>query len=78
MSELMDDIVKFMKLVEMHKDMTGIEKKSRVIDSVKFRNEEADKALISAIIDNLISVEKGEIKIHQVKQLTSSLLNCCK
>ena len=82
MSNLVNDIVKFMKLVEMNKDMAGGEKKARVIDSVKFRNQEADKSLISAIIDNLISIEKGEIKISQVqrkfcKNLQTSSLNCC-
>lgn len=74
----MDDIVKFMKLVELHKDMSGVDKKNQVINSVKFRNQGSDKELISAIIDNLISIEKGEIKIKEVKKVALSLLNCCK
>lgn len=78
MSNLVNDIVKFMKLMEINKGISGAQKKARVIDSVKFRNQEADTAVISAIIDNLISIEKGEIRISEVKQLTSSILNCCK
>ena len=76
MSNLVKDIVMFMKMAEINTNMSGIEKKGRVIDSVKFKHQDADKALISAIIDNLISIEKGEINIHQAKKLFSHF-KCC-
>lgn len=80
---LLEVCLKGMKIVEGFPKLKGEEKKKLVIQSIEvlLQKSGVDNNLASLLpyfIDNIISVEKGELKISAEKTVLGCLKFCCK
>jgi hypothetical protein len=76
---IMDILLKLMKKAEVISNLKGEDKKRLVLEAVEFllkksNLEETFLKFLPNLIDSIISVEKGEIKI---KENISKKLLCC-
>jgi replicative superfamily II helicase len=76
---IMDTLLKLMKKVETISNLKGEEKKRLVLEAIEFllKKSKLDETFLKVLpdlIDSIISVEKGEIKI---KESISKNFLCC-
>lgn len=77
---LVSELLKFMSIVGNHKNMSGKEKKKWVLLKLKEEMElpEVLEDLILAIIDYVVLVDKGQIKINpEIKNISKRFFMCC-
>jgi len=74
---LISELMKFMSIIGNHKNMSGKEKKDWVL--LKLREEmdfpDVIEDLIIAIIDYVVLVDKGQIKINP--KIKKNFFKCC-
>lgn len=78
MENLIPTLIKFMSLIGNHKSMTGHEKKQWVLNRLKeeIKIDEQIINIIVEIIDYIILIDKGNIKINP--KIEKNFFNCCK
>lgn len=63
--QILPMLVKFMKIAGQYTDKTGEQKKRFVIDSITQKiNDDAVAEIIGDVIDYLVDVEKGRLRIN--------------
>ena len=86
---LMEAVIRAMRhLARKHRRLTGQQKKKLIVDALLLVLDETNsgalevfeplvKSMIPTVVDNLIDVEKGKIKLNKKGRSCLSMLCCC-
>ena len=86
---LMEAVVRAMRhLARKHRRLTGQQKKKLIVDALLLVLDETNsgalevfepliKTMIPTVVDNLVDVEKGKIKLNKKGRSCLSMLCCC-
>ena len=86
---LMEAVIRAMKfLARKHRKLTGQQKKKLIVDALLLVLDETNsgalevfeplvKSMIPTVVDNLVDVEKGKIKLNRKGRSCLSMLCCC-
>ena len=86
---LMEAVIRAMRhLARKHRRLTGQQKKKLIVDALLLVLDETNsgalevfeplvKSMIPTVVDNLVDVEKGKIKLNKKGRSCLSMLCCC-
>jgi len=89
LDNLMEAVVRAMRhLARKHRRLTGQQKKKLIVDALLLVLDETNsgalevfepliKSMIPTVVDNLVDVEKGKIKLNKRGRSCLSMLCCC-